>query len=120
MSANRTEQDVLDLVQRWAEAERQNDSDLLDGLLAADFVAVGPRGFVLTRDQGLQNTSFEVRQPQVRDYGTAAVVVAEQHQQATHQGRDVSAQLRATVVAVRPDDRWLVAGVHLSPIAGPL
>jgi uncharacterized protein (TIGR02246 family) len=128
MNADRAEHDVLDLVQRWAEAERRNDSDLLDGLLAADFVAVGPRGFVLTRDQwlqryrggGLQNTSFEVKQPQVRDYGTAAVVVADQHQQTTHQGRDVSAQLRATVVAVRADDRWLVAGVHLSPIASPL
>jgi hypothetical protein len=45
-----------------------------------------------------------------------------------HQGRDTSAELRATLVAVRADDtaadnandRWLLAGVHLSPIAGPL
>lgn len=45
MSAN---QDVLDLVRQWAEVEGRNDADGLEGLLAANFVAVGPRGFVLS------------------------------------------------------------------------
>ena len=45
--------DVLDLVRRWAAAEQQNDAGSLDGLLADDFVGVGPLGFVLTREQWL-------------------------------------------------------------------
>jgi ketosteroid isomerase-like protein len=119
---------VLDLVREWADAELHGDYQKLDTLLADDFVGVGPRGFVLTRDQwlaryrsgDLRNTGFELRDPQPRDYGAAAVVVGTQAQQTTHQGRDTSAELRATLVAVRPKDRWLLAGVHLSPVAGPL
>ena len=119
---------VLDLVREWAGAELHSDHQKLDTLLADDFVGVGPRGFVLTRDQwlaryrsgDLRNTGFELRDPQVRDYGAAAVVVGTQAQQTIHLGRDTSAELRATLVAVRPNDRWLLAGVHLSPIAGPL
>jgi uncharacterized protein (TIGR02246 family) len=119
---------VLELVRTWADAELRGDYQALDGLLAADFVGVGPRGFVLTREQwlaryrsgDLRNTAFELRDPQVRDYGAAAVVVGTQAQQTTHQGRDTSAELRATLVAVRAADRWLLAGVQLSPIAGPL
>lgn len=119
---------VLDLIHEWAGAELRGDHQKLDTLLAGDFVGVGPRGFVLTRDQwlaryrsgDLRNTGFELRDPQVRDYGAAAVVVGTQAQQTTHQGRDTSAELRATLVAVRPNDSWLVAGVHLSLIAGPL
>lgn len=43
--------DVLDLVQQWADAERQNDGSALAPLLADEFFGVGPLGFVLTRDQ---------------------------------------------------------------------
>jgi hypothetical protein len=45
--------DVLDLVHGWAAAERLDDVGLLDGLLAEDFVGMGPVGFVLIRDQWL-------------------------------------------------------------------
>jgi ketosteroid isomerase-like protein len=119
---------VLDLVRRWVAAELAGDAAALDGMLAGDFVGVGPRGFVLDREQWLRryrsgelrNTAFELREPAVRDYGTAALVVGTQVQQTAFQGRDTSAELRATLVAVRPADEWLLAGVHLSPVAGPL
>jgi hypothetical protein len=39
---------VLDLVQRWADAEQRNDAGALDGLLADGFAGVGPFGFILT------------------------------------------------------------------------
>jgi ketosteroid isomerase-like protein len=117
---------VLDLIESWTDAERREDAGALDGLLAGDFVGVGPLGFVLTRERwlgrfqgGLHHTSFEVTDAQVRDYGTAAVVVAVQAQEATWQGRDSNGRFRITLVAVRPADRWLLAGVHLSPIAAP-
>src|SRR6266511_2712519 len=46
-----SEQEVLDLVQRWAEVELRGDADAYGDLLAPDFIGVGPVGFVLTRDQ---------------------------------------------------------------------
>ena len=42
----------VDLVRRWADAEEENDTGALDGLLARDFAGVGPFGFVLTRING--------------------------------------------------------------------
>lgn len=118
--------DALDLVQRWTTAEQQNDAGLLDGLLADDFAGVGPAGFVLTREQwlvrfgnGLENRAFAVEDPQVRDYGTAAVVVGVLAQETSFRGGDNSGRFRVTLVAVRPADRWLLANVHIGPLQAP-
>ncbi len=112
--------DVLDLVGRWAEAEQDNDAGRLERLLADDFVGVGPLGFVLDRGQwlarfgdGLENRAFTVEDPQVRDYGDAAVVVGVLAQETSFGGRDNSGRFRLTLVAVRPADRWLLAGLHI-------
>jgi ketosteroid isomerase-like protein len=118
--------DVLDLVGHWAAAEQDNDAEALDKLLAGDFVGVGPLGFVLDRDQwlvrfdnGLENRAFAVEDPQVRDYGTAAVVVGVLAQETSFQGRDNSGRFRLTLVAVRPDDRWLLANAHVGMLQQP-
>jgi ketosteroid isomerase-like protein len=128
MTTTDSTHDVLDLVTRWAAAEEQMDAGLLDGLLATDFVGVGPLGFVLTRDQwrirfqnGLHNDAFAVEEPQVHDHGTAAVVVGVLAQQTTWQGGDNSGRFRITLAAVRPadTDRWLLASAHIGPLQTP-
>jgi ketosteroid isomerase-like protein len=128
MTTTDSTHDVLDLVTRWAAAEEQMDAGLLDGLLATDFVGVGPLGFVLTRDQwrirfqnGLHNDAFAVEEPQVHDHGTAAVVVGVLAQQTTWQGGDNSGRFRITLAAVRPadTDRWLLASAHIGPLQPP-
>jgi uncharacterized protein (TIGR02246 family) len=120
--------DVLDLVERWAAAEQGNDAEALDQLLADDFVGVGPLGFVLGRDQwlarfgnGLENRAFAVEDAQVRDYGTAAVVVGVLAQETSFQGNDNSGRFRLTLVAARLADRWLLANAHIGMLqpAGP-
>jgi ketosteroid isomerase-like protein len=118
--------DVLHLVERWAGAEQGNDAEALDGLLADDFVGVGPLGFVLGREQwlgrfgnGLENRAFAVQDPQVRDYGAAAVVVGILDQETSFQGRDNSGRFRLTLVAARPADRWQLANAHIGPLQQP-
>jgi ketosteroid isomerase-like protein len=118
--------DVLDLVGHWAAAEQDNDAEALEGLLAGDFVGVGPLGFVLDRDQwlgrfgnGLENRAFAVEDAQVRDYGAAAVVVGVLAQETSFQGSDNSGRFRLTLVAVRPTDRWLLAGAHIGMLQTP-
>lgn len=43
-----------DLSERWAIAEQQGDYEALEALLADEFKAVGPRGFLLDKDEWLQ------------------------------------------------------------------
>jgi ketosteroid isomerase-like protein len=116
---------VLDLVQHWAVAEHKNDATALDGLLAADFVGVGPLGFVLTREQwlarfanGLENRAFAIEEPQVRGFGDAAVVIGVLAQETSWQGNDNSGRFRVTLVAVRPGEAWLLAHVHIGMLQG--
>ena len=117
---------VLDLVRRWADAEEENDTGALDGLLAGDFAGVGPFGFVLTRDQwltrfanGLVNRSFTVTDLQVRDYGSAAVGIGVLAQETSWQGNDNSGRFRVTLVAVEAGEGWRLAHVHIGPLQAP-
>jgi ketosteroid isomerase-like protein len=117
---------VLDLVQRWAAAEQRNDAGQLEGLLADDFAGVGPLGFVLGREQwlvrfdnGLVNRAFAIVDPQVRGYGDAAVVIGVLAQETSWQGNDNSGRFRASIVAVRSGDRWVLANVHIGNLQVP-
>src|SRR5437667_6840550 len=118
---------ILELGQRWAAAEHAGDADALEPLLADDFLLVGPFGFMLDkahylgsrRSGDLKHQSLMWDDVHVRDYGDAAVAVGSQTQRTTFQGRDASGRFRVTQVAIRRGDRWILAGLHYSPIAQP-
>jgi ketosteroid isomerase-like protein len=114
----------------WAAAELRGDTASLRSILAEDFVGVGPRGFTLTREQwlsrhdtgSLEYESFGLDEVEVRLYGEAAVAVCRQSAEGVYEdenGRyDINETFRATLVFVRQGGRWLLAGLHLSPILG--
>ncbi len=119
-----TQDEVLELVQRWAEAERTGDTAAYPALLTPDFVGIGPVGFVLDAEQwvrrhhgGVVNHEFSVTEPHVRGYGDAVVVEAVQTQRTTARGRDTSGSFRLGLIAVRTDQGWRLAQAQLS---GPL
>jgi ketosteroid isomerase-like protein len=125
-SAHVTDQ-VLELGRQWANAERAGDADALSTLLADEFLLVGPLGFMLDKTQylgsrrsgDLRHESLVWDDVHVRGYGDAAVAVGVQTQRTTFQGRDASGRFRVTQVAIRRGDRWILAGLHYSPIAQP-
>jgi uncharacterized protein (TIGR02246 family) len=123
-------EDLSELANDWAAAELNGDTASLKEILADDFVAVGPRGFSLTRQQwiarheaeNLKYGSFGLDEAEVRTYGDAAIVVCRQTAAgvyADENGRyDIDERFRATLVFVRQRGAWLLAGLQLSPILG--
>ncbi len=126
-NAYMSQDQIVDLGQRWADAELHTDVETLDSMLDADFVCVGPLGFVLNKEQylvgrrsgDLTQEAFSWQDVRVRVYGDAAIAVGSQVQKTTFQGHDASGQFRATQVYVRKGDGWVLASLHLSPISQP-
>jgi ketosteroid isomerase-like protein len=91
---------------------------------------VGPRGFTLTKEEwiarheagNLRYESFGLDDVEIRPYGDAAVAVCRQSAEGVYEdenGRyDIQEQFRLTLVLVRQQGRWRLAGLHLSPILG--
>jgi len=112
-------------IREWADAERREDVAFLRESLTDDFVGIGPLGFMLTKDQwlgryegGLSYDSFAIDEVAVRFYGGAAVATCRQSQAGEFRGNDASGEFRATLIFAEQERRWLLAGLHLSPIAG--
>jgi ketosteroid isomerase-like protein len=127
-SAATTTESVLELIERWVDAELRGDAAALDALAARDLVLVGPLGFVLDRAQwvdrhrrpgGLAMQSLEWTDATARQFGDAAIVIGTQTQQATYAGRRSDGRFRVTLVCVREDEQWRLASLHFSPIGGP-
>ncbi|MCD2194052.1 nuclear transport factor 2 family protein [Actinomycetospora endophytica] len=116
--------EVEDVVRRWEAAEASGDDAATAGLLADDFLAVGPVGFVLDgpawrrrhRD-GLRVESVTLAVGTTRVRGDTALVVGVQDQRASYGGHRADGRFRITLVLRRDDGRWRVLGLHLS---GPI
>jgi len=118
---------IDDLLTTWAAAELSGDGDALDGLLTDDFLGIGPVGFMLPKQawlsrfsQGLHYDSVELDDVSVRTYNDAALVVATQRAVGTHQGNPTPPTTRVSMTVVRDGDadRWRIAGMQYSFVAG--
>jgi ketosteroid isomerase-like protein len=122
-----TEQRLRKAVEEWAAAELRADTGFLERTLADDFIGIGPRGFMLSKEEWLQRhtsgdlkyESLSLDDVKVRVYGDAAIVTGSESQRAKYRDQDVPGQFRTTLVWVKQSGSWLLAGLQLSPIAGP-
>ena len=131
MSARNTadvEKAVNDLVARWAAAELGGDVATIDSLLDGDFVGIGPFGFTLTKEEWLQRhgsgdlkyQSLSLVDTSVRGFGDTALVIGVQDSVTIYQGNPApGGKMRFTLVAVREDDTWSIAGFQLSQMGPP-
>ena len=120
------------LAEDWTKAELDGDVSSLKEILPNDFVAVGLRGFVLTKEQwiarhetgSLRYGSFGLDEVEVRSYREAALVVCRQTAAGVYEdenGRyDIDESFRATLVFVDQDGVRSLVGLQLSPILGKL
>jgi ketosteroid isomerase-like protein len=127
MDREHAEQEVVRLADVWIAAELRGDSAFLERMLADDFVAVGPLGFMLTKREwigrhesgNMKYDALDLDEVTVRIYGQAAVLIGRKVQDAAYRGNSVKAQLRTTVVLVHQGGDWQLVGVHMSPITPP-
>lgn len=117
--------------ENWADAELRGDTVVLGCMLADDFIAVGPRGFVLTKEQWLSRhdsgsltyESFGWDEVEVRVHGNVAVMTGRETAVARYEDgevrHEIRDQFRVTLIFAEEGDRWLLLGLHLSAIATP-
>src|SRR5688500_8748439 len=97
------------LAEDEASAELRGDAASRGSTLADVFIGIGPRGFMLTRDQWLErHESGKLRyrcirwdEVQVRLYGDAVVVTGRQSAEEEYEDYDLKDQFRATLNFVK-------------------
>lgn len=95
-------------------------------MLTDDFVAIGPYGFTLTKQQWLtrfapgllEYETVDLTEVTHREYGDVAVVTARQNTVGTHKGNPVPEAIRVSLVLVSSAGTWRIAHNHMSFIAG--
>jgi ketosteroid isomerase-like protein len=127
MDQEQIEQEVACLAEAWATAELQSDTTFLERLLSDDFVGVGPLGFLLSKQEwlawlqsgDLKHEALTLDEVKVRVYNDAAIVICRLVQDATYRGTPILAQLRTTLVFVRHQGQWQLAGLHECNLGQP-
>jgi ketosteroid isomerase-like protein len=120
-----TEDELLNLMHDWMNAEVKRDMAFLDRFIAEDWLVTDPAGAVWTKEQflaGLKSgegavLSFELDNVKVRVYGDAAVVTGRMTAKQTFKGQDISGQYQCTDTLVKKAGRWQCVATHLSAIA---
>ena len=114
--------EILRLQDEFDRAELRADADALRRLIADDFLSIGPRGFVLTKDEWIgrhvhfRYHELETSEHDVRTYGDTAIVRTVQRNKATYGDQHVELAVRVGQVWVRQEG-WRLAAIQFSPLA---
>jgi len=119
------EQELLNLMQDWMNAEVKADMAFLDRFITEDCAITDPTGTVWTKAQflgGLKSgegavISFVLDNMKARIYGDAAVVNGRMTAKQMFKGQDISGQYQCTDMFIKKAGRWQCVAIHLSMIA---
>jgi len=124
-----TRSEIKDLLARFAQAQRLSDIDDLSELLTDDFKLVGPLGFVVPKQDWLeqfrtgmlqiQSVEWDEIDIRTHAYTYFAIAIARLTQAATYARKPADGQFRVTAVAIGHGTSWHLAGAHYSAIAAP-
>jgi ketosteroid isomerase-like protein len=128
-TVNMTATEIGKLMNRFAEAQRLSDLDALSELLTDDFKLVGPLGFIVPKQQwleqfrsgALQIESLEWDDVDIRThaYANSAIAIGRLDQTATYADSRADGAFRVTAIAIGHGVAWHLAGAHYSPIVDP-
>jgi hypothetical protein len=118
-----TKEKVRDIQNEFDKAELHADTKKLDQLLTDDFLSIGPRGFVLNKEQWINRhkqfryEQLDTSEMNIRLYGDTAIVTDIQKNKATFNNEPVSLSVRVSQVWVHENSQWKLASIQFSPMA---
>lgn len=123
MKKNEIEEVIRNLQQKFDEAELHGDTGILPQLIADDFLSIGPKGFVLTKQEWIDRhehfkyLKLETSETDVRLYDKTAIVRNIQRNKAVYKDQPIDIATRVMQVWVDIDGQWKLAGIQFSPLA---
>jgi ketosteroid isomerase-like protein len=118
---------VIDLTNQWAEAQRNHDLDFLRLLIADDFEASTAQGDLVNKAQLLERVGspnrrveqFHGDQRQVRIYGNIAVLVEHTKAAVTDKNASFGGDFRILRIFLKTDGKWQCVMVQAAPQPRP-
>lgn len=114
---------IRDLQDEFDKAELNADLETLGRLLADDFLSIGPKGFVLNKQEWIgRHTHFkyhklETSEMNIRLYDRTAIVHNIQRNRATFNDQHVELAVRVTQVWLHQGNQWQQAAIQFSPLS---
>jgi ketosteroid isomerase-like protein len=120
--------EIDQLEQDWKQAVIHRNVQMMDNLLADDYIAITASGTLQSKDQALENLkagtvrfdSIEFSDRKVRFYGQTALVTSRAEVNGKTPDGDISGSYRFTRVYVRDDQgQWKIVSFEASRIRDP-
>ena|SRR2546426_8149718 len=114
---------VKELQNKFDKAELHGDRETLRELLADDFLSIGPKGFVLNKEEWVnRHDQFKYHElttseMDIRTYDKTAIVRNIQRNKAQYDNHPVQVATRVTQVWVNQKEQWRLAAIQFSPLA---
>ena len=120
--AKAKEQSVLEVEAEWCDAVVRADTEVIDRIVADDFMATNPFGETRYKEEFIANIrdgspAYEYinrEEPAVRMYGNVAVVTNRATLKGTYKGMDVTGPYRYTAVYVEREGQFKPVAIHFS------
>ena len=115
---------ILRLQHEFDQAERDADTKRLEELIADDFLSIGPKGFILNKEEWIgrhihfKYQALDTSEMDIRFYDKTAIVRNIQKNRATYQDQEVSLTVRVSQVWInQQEDTWRLVAIQFSPMA---
>jgi hypothetical protein len=114
---------ILELQEQFDQAERHANRDVLQRLIAADFLSIGPKGFILNKQEWIDRhehfkyLELETSDRDVRSYDKTVLVTNIQRNKAVYKNESIELAVRVMQVWVEIAGQWQLVGIQFSPWA---
>lgn len=114
---------IQNLQEEFDQAELHADRERLRELIDDDFVSIGPRGFLLDKEQWIARhdefayETLETSEMDVRVFDQTAIVRDVQRNRSRYREEQLEHAFRVGQVWLRRDADWRLAAIQFSPLA---